>query len=57
MCLHEKMQEPWVLRAPRDTGGLPYPPGEGDKEAGDRQLGLGILEGIECWECCYGYKD
>lgn len=56
MCLHEEMQKPWVLRAPRDTGGLPYPPGEGDKEARDRQLGLGIPEGTECQECCYGYE-
>ena len=30
------------------VGALPYPPGEGDKEARDRQLGLGVLEGTGC---------
>lgn len=53
MWLHEEVQE---LTAPRDTGPLPYPPGEGDKEARDRQHGLGVLEGTGYWGCRYQYQ-
>lgn len=35
--------------------GDPLPSWRGIKEARDRQLGLGVLEGTGCWGCVMGY--